>query len=82
LAPFDCFLLLRGIKTLPLRLERAQANAMKIAEFLSKHESVTKVFYAGLLTHADRDIHIAQASGAGSVMDNAHVNIPHTKIEI
>mmetsp|Transcript_66986 Transcript_66986/g.115107 ORF Transcript_66986/g.115107 Transcript_66986/m.115107 type:complete len:420 (+) Transcript_66986:145-1404(+) len=68
LAPFDCWLLLRGVKTMPLRMERAQENAMAVATFLEAHPRVTKVFYAGLPSHEGRDMHFAQATGAGVVV--------------
>jgi len=49
--PMDCFLVLRGLKTLPLRMEKHAQNAQKIAEFLATHPKVSKVYYPGLLTH-------------------------------
>ena len=52
-SPFDCFLTLRGIKTFALRMERQCENALKIAQFLSKHTNVTNVSYPGLATHPD-----------------------------
>ncbi|KAH6819345.1 cystathionine beta-lyase [Perilla frutescens var. frutescens] len=68
LAPFDCWLCLRGIKTMALRVEKQQENAQKIAEFLSSHPRVTKVNYAGLPDHLGRSLHYSQAKGAGSVL--------------
>ncbi|KAK7244447.1 hypothetical protein RIF29_39269 [Crotalaria pallida] len=68
LAPFDCWLCLRGIKTMALRVEKQQDNAQKIAEFLASHPRVKKVNYAGLLDHPGRDLHYSQAKGAGSVL--------------
>lgn len=68
LAPFDCWLCLRGIKTMALRIEKQQANAQKIAEFLSSHPRVKKVHYAGLPDHPGRKLHYSQAKGAGSVL--------------
>ncbi|KAK4377978.1 hypothetical protein RND71_004274 [Anisodus tanguticus] len=68
LAPFDCWLCLRGIKTMALRVEKQQANAQKIAEFLSSHPRVKKVNYAGLPDHPGRSLHFSQAKGAGSVL--------------
>ena len=50
-SPFDCFLTLRGIKTLALRMERHCGNAMHVAAFLSKHPKVAKVIYPGLPSH-------------------------------
>ena len=49
--PFDCFLILRGIKTLALRMERHCANAVAIAQFLEKHPRVERVYYPGLESH-------------------------------
>ncbi len=49
--PMDCFLTLRGLKTLPLRVERHSRNAMRIAEFLADHRAVRRVMYPGLEDH-------------------------------
>ncbi|XP_062227514.1 cystathionine beta-lyase, chloroplastic-like [Phragmites australis] len=68
LAPFDCWLCLRGIKTMALRVETQQANAQKIAEFLASHPRVKKVNYAGLPDHPGQSLHYSQANGAGSVL--------------
>ncbi|KAI5067903.1 hypothetical protein GOP47_0016248 [Adiantum capillus-veneris] len=68
LAPFDCWLCLRGIKTMALRVEKQQCNAQKIAEFLVSHQRVKRVNYAGLPNHPGRDLHFSQAKGAGSVL--------------
>ncbi|KAG6513206.1 hypothetical protein ZIOFF_023518 [Zingiber officinale] len=68
LSPFDCWLCLRGIKTMALRVEKQQANAQKLAEFLSSHPRVTQVNYAGLPGHPGRSLHYSQAKGAGSVL--------------
>lgn len=67
LAPFDCWICLRGIKTMALRVEKQQENAQKIAEFLTSHPRVKKVNYAGLPDHPGRSLHYSQAKGAGSV---------------
>jgi cystathionine gamma-synthase/cystathionine gamma-lyase len=50
-SPFDCFLVLRGLKTLPLRVERASANAEALARFLAGHAAVARVYYPGLEAH-------------------------------
>lgn len=68
LAPFDCWLVFRGIKTMPLRVERQQQNALRIAQWLKTVPLITQVIYAGLEEHPDYDIHMAQASGGGSVV--------------
>lgn len=66
LAPFDCFLLMRGVKTLPLRIDRQQSNAGKIAKCLQ--DRGVNVFYPGLESHPDYELHASQASGAGAVL--------------
>ncbi|KAL4607552.1 hypothetical protein ACB092_09G183300 [Castanea dentata] len=68
LAPFDCWICLRGIKTMALRVEKQQDNAQKIAEFLASHPRVKEVYYAGLPDHPGHDLHYSQAKGAGSVL--------------
>jgi len=84
LAPFECWLTLRGLKTLTLRVERQQQNAEKVAQYLSQHPLVTDVHYAGLVPSEpkpwhkrDRDmetlqrehkVHSQQAIGGGSVL--------------
>ncbi|KAJ9544073.1 hypothetical protein OSB04_023780 [Centaurea solstitialis] len=68
LAPFDCWICLRGIKTMALRVEKQQENAQKIAEFLASHPMVKKVNYAGLPNHPGHSLHYSQAKGAGSVL--------------
>ncbi|KAJ1550959.1 cystathionine beta-lyase [Nowakowskiella sp. JEL0078] len=66
LAPFDCFLLLRGIKTLSVRIERQQLSAQKIAVYLE--DKGFKVRYPGLRSHPQYDIHARMAIGAGAVL--------------
>lgn len=68
LSPFDSWLLIRGIKTLGVRLERQQSNALKIAKFLQSHRKVTKVLYVGLETHQGYDIINQQARGFGAMI--------------
>jgi len=68
LSPWDAWLLLRGIKTLPLRVQRAQENAMVLARFLSSHRFVRKVFYPGLPGHPRAALHASQADGPGSIV--------------
>ncbi|GFQ64861.1 cystathionine gamma-lyase [Trichonephila clavata] len=62
-SPMDCFLCLRGLKTLHLRMERHYKNGMKIAEFLEKHPKVEKVFYPGLKSHPQHDLAKRQSRG-------------------
>ncbi|AGF55202.1 cystathionine beta-lyase [Clostridium saccharoperbutylacetonicum] len=68
LGPFDSFILLQGIKTLGVRLDRHNANAEKIAEFLGKSEYVTKIYYPGLKNSKGYEIHKKQASGFGGII--------------
>ena len=68
LAPFDSFLLARGIKTLKLRLEAAQRSAQKLAERLQSHPAVAQVWFPGLADFPGRELHFSQASGAGAVL--------------
>ncbi|APG27158.1 cystathionine gamma-synthase [Syntrophotalea acetylenivorans] len=68
LAPFDAFLLSRGMKTLKIRLEAAQAGAGVLAERLSQHPAVQQVLYPGLTDFPHRARHFAQSSGPGAVL--------------
>lgn len=68
LGPFDSFLLIRGIKTVGVRMDRHNNNAIKIAEFLQKREEVEKVYYPGLIDHPSHAIHKAQATGFGGMV--------------
>ena len=68
LGPFDSFILLQGIKTLGVRLDRHNENAAKIAEFLFENEYVTKLYYPGLKDSKGYEIHKKQASGFGGVL--------------
>jgi len=68
LAPFDSFLLARGLKTLKIRLEAAQSGAQALAERLAAHPGVARVWYPGLADFSQRDLHFAQAGGAGAVL--------------
>ena len=62
-SPFDCWLVLRGIKTLPVRMERHNKNATAIAAFLEKHPRVKRVFYPGLKSHPHYKIAKKQMKG-------------------
>lgn len=68
LAPFDSWLILRGVKTLGLRMERAQDNALKIARRLLEENIVTKVYYPGLEDHPGHELIKSQARGFGSMI--------------
>ena len=62
-SPMDCFLVLRGLKTLPIRMQRHQENALKLAQFLSSHEQVERVVYPGLESHPNHTLAKKQMSG-------------------
>ena len=68
LSPFESWLLLRGLKTLALRVERQNNSAEKIARFLQSRAEVTQVFYPGLASHPGHEIHRQQADGNGAVV--------------
>lgn len=68
LSPFDSFLVLRGLKTLPIRMKKHEENAIKIAEFLEKHPGVRKVYYPGLKTNPQYDLAKRQMSGFGGML--------------
>jgi cystathionine beta-lyase/cystathionine gamma-synthase len=68
LGPQDSWLVLRGLKTLPLRLKRQEENAGRIAEWLSRHPRVKQVFYPGLPGHPGHDTLKRQASGFGAMI--------------
>ncbi|MBQ7920834.1 MAG: PLP-dependent transferase [Lachnospiraceae bacterium] len=68
LAPFDSWLILRGIKTLAVRMERAQENAIKLAHWLEEQELVKKVIYPGLPSHPGHEIMKKQSRGFGAML--------------
>lgn len=68
LSPFDSWLTLRGLKTLEIRIERQVDNAEKIAEFLSKHKKIKKVFYPGLFTGEQGKIVKKQMKRPGAIV--------------
>jgi cystathionine gamma-synthase len=67
-APFDCWLLLRSLKTMPLRVERQCENAMEIAEFLEQHPQVEGVYYPGLPSHPQYEIAKKQMRAPGAMI--------------
>jgi len=68
LSPFDAFLIIRGIKTLAIRMERGQETAKKIVSWLLEQGSVKKVYYPGLKEHPDYEISLRQTSGFGGMI--------------
>jgi cystathionine gamma-lyase len=67
-APMDCFLVMRGLKTLHVRMERHAQNAMAIARYLEKHPKVDRVIYPGLESHPQHSIARKQMSGFGGMI--------------
>lgn len=87
LAPFDCWLVMRGLKTLSVRVERQQENAGKIARWLGEQPQVSEVFYVGLPSHPGYAVNAAQSRGAGSMIsfrtdsvETAHRILEHVKL--
>jgi cystathionine beta-lyase/cystathionine gamma-synthase len=68
LAPMDCFLTSRGIKTLAVRMQRHNANGMVVAEFLESHSKVKRVIYPGLASHPQHKIAQTQQHGFGAMI--------------
>ncbi|OGX14007.1 MAG: cystathionine gamma-synthase [Omnitrophica bacterium RIFOXYB12_FULL_50_7] len=67
-SPFDAWLVLRGIKTLPYRMEAHQKNALKIASFLEGHPHVKQVYYTGLESHSQQTLIQKQMKGFGGML--------------
>ncbi len=68
LGPQDSWLTLRGIKTLPVRMDREQATAVRLAQWLVGRPEVAEVFYPGVADHPGREVHDRQAAGPGAVL--------------
>lgn len=66
--PMDCWLVLRGVKTLALRMQQHDRNARALAERLARHAKVRKIYYPGLPTHPQHDLARRQASGFGGII--------------
>ncbi len=67
-SPFDCWLVLRGIETLPVRMKQHEANAIAVANYLREHLPVNRVFYPGLESHPGHEIAKRQMKGFGGVV--------------
>lgn len=87
LSPFESYLVLRGVKTLALRMRQHDANGRSIAEFLESHPKISKVFYPGLKSHPQYELAVRQMSGFGSLitfetgsLDNANALLRNLKI--
>ena len=68
LSPFDCYLVARGVKTLPARMEHHEENAMMVARFLESHDRVARVHYPGLESHPQHDLASEQMSGYSGML--------------
>jgi cystathionine gamma-lyase/cystathionine beta-lyase/cystathionine gamma-lyase/homocysteine desulfhydrase len=68
LSPFECWLVLRGVKTLAVRMEQHDRNGRIVAQFLAEHKKVKKVFYPGLPEHPQHDLAESQMTGFGSMI--------------
>lgn len=79
LGPQDCWLLMRGIKTLRVRVKEAQETAIALATWLDNRDEVEKVYYPGLENHGGREIHFEQASGGGAVLSFTLNSLEKTK---
>ena len=68
LSPFECFLVLRGIRTMPLRIRQHEENGRAVAEFLATHPKVKGLNYPGLKTHPQHELAVKQQRGFGSML--------------
>jgi cystathionine beta-lyase/cystathionine gamma-synthase len=68
LSPFECFLVLRGIKTLPLRMKQHEENGRAVADFLSTQPKITRLAYPGLKSHPQHYLAVKQQRGFGSML--------------
>ena len=68
LSPFDSWLVIRGIETLPVRIQKHCENAQAVAAYLTTHPAVDKVYYPGLKSHVNHDIAVKQSKGFGGIV--------------
>jgi cystathionine beta-lyase/cystathionine gamma-synthase len=68
LSPFECYLVLRGIRTMPLRIKQHEENGHAVAEFLATHPKVKKLAYPGLKSHPQYELAVRQQKGFGSML--------------
>ena len=87
LAPMDCFLISRGIKTLAVRMKQHDANGRTIARFLEDHPRVQRVLYPGLPSHPQHEVAVRQQRGFGAMLsfdvvtlENARTVLNHVKL--
>ena len=74
LAPFDSWLVIRGIETLHLRMKHHSRTALKVAQYLTTHPAVAEVYYPGLLTHSNQAIALTQSKTGGGIISFSLVN--------
>jgi cystathionine beta-lyase/cystathionine gamma-synthase len=79
LSPFECWLVLRGVKTLAIRMKQHNENGRVVAEFLAQHKKVKKVFYPGLQDHPQHKLAKRQMSGFGSMISFETGSLSHAK---
>lgn len=79
LSPQDCYLVSRGLKTLKIRMEESQKNALSLANWLEEQEEVEKVYYPGLINHNGYEIHKKQSFGSGAVLSFKFKTLEQTK---
>jgi cystathionine gamma-lyase len=80
--PFDCWLALRGTKTLPLRMKQHDASGRHIAQWLTEHPVVREVFYPGLETHPQHDLAIRQMGGFGGMISFTLASLQQAKVVV
>lgn len=81
LPPQDCWLLIRSLKTLPLRMARHSASALQVAKWLQRHPQVEKVYFPGLPEHSGYDLFQQQADGFGGML-SFRVNSPQLAVQM
>jgi cystathionine beta-lyase/cystathionine gamma-synthase len=79
LSPFECWLVLRGVKTLAVRMQQHDRNGRTVAAFLATHKKVRKVFYPGLPEHPQHELARRQMSGFGSMITFETGSLSHAK---
>jgi len=79
LSPFECWLVLRGVKTLAVRMKQHDASGRMVAEFLAGHKKVKKVFYPGLPDHPQHELAKKQMSGFGALITFETGSLSHAK---
>ncbi|VYT67218.1 aminotransferase class I/II-fold pyridoxal phosphate-dependent enzyme [Clostridium tertium] len=79
LSPQDCYLVSRGLKTLKVRMNQSQKNALELSKWLLEQDLVEEVYYPGIESHQDYEIHKKQSFGPGAVLSFKFKNIEQTK---